>query len=323
MKIVLMTRNEWPLLRDWTLYHGHIFDFSNLYILDGSDMLDILDFLSYAKTELGVNVLHSNASLNNITDEVNAIMWNLRNTADFLIKLDTDEFLALHDHTYPYVVMNRSVRSHLDQLPLHGRKLKVGWVSIALPSEVSCAHDEYVIGTTNFSVPQKALFKTFFPAWNFLYVDLGSHHGAVGFPHNSHDNNTLGLSPEDFVHTGLLIIHYHYACFETYIAKQERVLLSHAYIQATDDTPSRLQRLGLLLKKHRQFASDHKVKSYVSYLRDPGRAKRAYYRRFRELPTRVPKFDLEESGFTFQHNQTFESSAVTDFLATLRKLGTV
>jgi hypothetical protein len=33
-KILVMTMNEWPLIRSWTLYHASIFGGENLYILD-------------------------------------------------------------------------------------------------------------------------------------------------------------------------------------------------------------------------------------------------------------------------------------------------
>jgi hypothetical protein len=36
MSLVIMVKNEWPILRKNILYHGHLLGFKNLYILDGS-----------------------------------------------------------------------------------------------------------------------------------------------------------------------------------------------------------------------------------------------------------------------------------------------
>lgn len=35
-KIVVMTKDEWPLIKSWVLYHARIFGGENLYVLDGS-----------------------------------------------------------------------------------------------------------------------------------------------------------------------------------------------------------------------------------------------------------------------------------------------
>jgi hypothetical protein len=36
LKLIMMVKDEWPLLKQWVLYHGELLGFHNLYILDGS-----------------------------------------------------------------------------------------------------------------------------------------------------------------------------------------------------------------------------------------------------------------------------------------------
>ena len=39
LKIFMMHKDEWPLIKSWILYHGFNFGFKNLYILDGDNLM--------------------------------------------------------------------------------------------------------------------------------------------------------------------------------------------------------------------------------------------------------------------------------------------
>ncbi len=94
IKIVLMTKNEWPLLRSWVLYHSHTFGIENLYIIDSSTLPVIRNFLETMRTR-GLQVLCEDLNLNDIEGKFNEVMRDLAPSSDLMIKLDTDEFLML------------------------------------------------------------------------------------------------------------------------------------------------------------------------------------------------------------------------------------
>jgi len=97
MKIVLMTKDECPPLMDWTLYHGKLIGFHNLYIIDSSTDKHCTSFLMHARDSFGVNVLFSPADLSQVETELNTVMGHLAGSSDFMIKVDTDDFVALYD----------------------------------------------------------------------------------------------------------------------------------------------------------------------------------------------------------------------------------
>lgn len=45
VQLYVMSRNEYPLIQSWVLYHGDRFGFENLHILDGSDDVKQIEFL--------------------------------------------------------------------------------------------------------------------------------------------------------------------------------------------------------------------------------------------------------------------------------------
>ncbi|KAL7531344.1 hypothetical protein ACHAXR_003989 [Thalassiosira sp. AJA248-18] len=66
VKIIMMTMNEWPLVKSWIFFHGEVVGFHNLYILDSSTDPRCLSFMRYARDILGANVIFADINLNEI-----------------------------------------------------------------------------------------------------------------------------------------------------------------------------------------------------------------------------------------------------------------
>jgi len=97
VKLIMMTMDEWPLIKSWIIYHGEVVGFENLYILDSSTDRRCLSFLRYARDILGVNVLFDDVNLNQLGGVLSSIAAHISGSSDFIIKVDTDEFLAVFD----------------------------------------------------------------------------------------------------------------------------------------------------------------------------------------------------------------------------------
>lgn len=212
LKIVLMTMNEWPLLKSWVLYHGSIFGFENLYILDSSIDANCISFLKRATASLGVHVFFSAGNLNTAASEISIIFHGIRKSCDFAIKLDTDEFLGM------YVSQNKSfmreeVVDYIDILPYDGRMYKVGWIALNVINQSCSLQDDVALTSEKFMTLTPTTFKSFFAAWTFQSIDLGSHYGRVQTFYDS----------ETFHSTNLAIYHYHNQCLERYIQNHRKV----------------------------------------------------------------------------------------------------
>mmetsp|Transcript_40992 Transcript_40992/g.98158 ORF Transcript_40992/g.98158 Transcript_40992/m.98158 type:complete len:574 (-) Transcript_40992:3299-5020(-) len=99
IKIILMCKNEWPLIRDWIWYHGEIFGFENLYVLDGSTTDNgnyrfTKPFLDQARDQYGVNVIFSPSSLSELMTEIVDLALAIAPSCDFIMKMDPDVYLT-------------------------------------------------------------------------------------------------------------------------------------------------------------------------------------------------------------------------------------
>lgn len=288
LKIFLMTRNEFGLLEEWIKYHGFLFGLENIHVLDGSD--DPRIFAIYDKyTAAGLNVHHSTTGLNGLAAELSGLMRAQRDSNSFLIKLDTDEFLA---YTRPALLRPRGrFQSALQRhylTPAAEKNALLAWCSNTLVdrkhrdkalcntdfghflAELPVTGQRYKASLTRLSVPRVeepprvcrdlteftpllfTHFKTFFHSASFLSVDLGSHEGT----------STVN---EGVIDTGLTVIHYQNTSVDDAMRRARQVLVSHRYIDE-QDTPEVQRRKLVALQKKGSFPSFHKVDLYLKHL---------------------------------------------------------
>eukprot|EP00957_Ditylum_brightwellii_P208925 15359552-Ditylum_brightwellii.AAC.1 len=86
VKLILMTMDEWPLLKSWVMYHGELLGYENLYIIDSSTNTHCISFLRYARDVLGANVLFSDTNLNEVEALLTEIGRKISGSSDFILK---------------------------------------------------------------------------------------------------------------------------------------------------------------------------------------------------------------------------------------------
>jgi len=278
-----MTKNEPELLESWILYHGYIFGLDNIYILDGSDDSRVLRV--YEKFQpLGLTVRFSSAGLNELADELTELMHLYKGKGNFLIKMDTDEFLA-HTPDANSIIENERIRSAIrnsaylrmknwllskegpaypseiklqitnfteffERLPVTGQGYKASFTCWSKPQSQSVKNicDEI----TNFSPLHKTDFKSFFHSSSFVSVDLGCHAGV--------SSNNSGV-----IETSLCIIHFCSTSVDDSVRRARQVLLSHGYISEQDSSKEQVLQLRRL-RLRGEIASFHKIDFYLQYL---------------------------------------------------------
>ena len=98
-KVIVYTKDEYDLIEDFLNYHGSIFGFSNLIVIDNmSSHPRVLEV--YKKyVSLGVTVIHNtHGSMRSMAATNTTVMSRIRQCfpkTKYLIPLDTDEFIAL------------------------------------------------------------------------------------------------------------------------------------------------------------------------------------------------------------------------------------
>jgi hypothetical protein len=234
-----MVKDEWPLVRQWVLYHGELIGFDNLYILDGSGDDRSIAFLVYARDHLGVNVMFTPANLNELEKELTDVADVVRGASAFVIKMDPDEFLTLNTKSSdcrsgsflmkdvdctlsPYALQEYLSDANNLASIADGQKLRIGFLAASPPNRELCdAGKGDEIGLLQFNLVSEALgFKTIFDSRSFRIVDLGGHKGDYFPPHDEKPDK----------HTPLSIIHVHSRCLEHEVANNRKAMTSHQYI---------------------------------------------------------------------------------------------
>lgn len=271
LKLFLMTKDEFELLEDWLDYHGHIFGFHNIYVLDGSTDTRISDIYDKYRPH-GLHVNHSRTGLNGLADELTSLMHAKKGSDSFLIKLDTDEFLAYTPAfstrtgnpsdwfcwpTHPINLRYRNCTSMATgfeelfaNLPIDGRRYKAALTAWSIPKTEPpprICHD-----LVEFTPLQYTHFKTFFHSHSFVSVDLGSHAGIAA-------NN------DGVIETGLTVIHYHSTSVTDSARRARQVLISHEYIHSADSITAQRHKLQSI-RSTGHVASFHKIDFYLHYL---------------------------------------------------------
>jgi len=241
-----MTKNEYLLIEDWIKYHGYLFGYENLYIIDASTDVRVLDV--YKKYQnYGLNLIYDKTDLNNLEKQLTFYMSKFGGEDSFLIKLDTDEFLAYNKNGY---LDNKNIRYLFDFLPVTGQKYKASYVISSIAQ--SDSYDRPCIELESFTAIQETVFKSYFHSKSFISVDLGSHAGQA-------------VNNEGYIGTVLSIIHYHDLGNKIILERTKNVLLSHNYINEEDDLDVQLQKLSKLVQLG-NVSSVHKIKIYLRYL---------------------------------------------------------
>lgn len=310
LKLVLMTKNEWPMLKSWVLYHGHLFGFSNLYVVSGCTDSEPLTFLHKVQKLLGVNVLHTTATLNEIGKEIESIMKSLQFSSDFITKLDTDEFISYFNTTTNELQPDR-VMHHLNHdLPYVGGKYKFGYRMCGFPIKPA-NRTEMELPVSSASVNESSVpgskagaeigIKLFEPVHTHNTLDApqvieyfqrptlenmkGNGKTLFASPtFGSFDlGNHRGLTLPSFrnisdYRTNLVNVHFHFQSHEQVQVNNRKALLSHGYISETDSTEIQIQKCQEWLLK--LPPSRHKIQDYLDYLRHPDLHEKLYYQRF-------------------------------------------
>ena len=263
LKLFLMTRNEIELIEDWLKYHGFLFGFENICILDGSDDQRVFDIYNKYKT-FGLHVKISSTGLNGLAEELTLLMHEEKGLNNFLIKLDTDEFLA---YTLPATLGDEIIQGNsflnkflsvsnfsefFEALPITGQRYQASFMTWSIPKHSYV--DNPAIELIEFTPIQLINFKVFFHSTSFLSVDLGAHVGE--------STNNMG-----YIHTGLSVIHFHSTSLSDSIRRARKVLISHDYIDTLDSIEIQYEKLSEIQARG-AVNSFHKISLYLLHLNE-------------------------------------------------------
>lgn len=279
------------MLEDWLRYHGRLFGMENLFVLDGSDDPRVLAIYEKYKP-FGLNVKYSSTGLNGLAQELTDYMHAYKGQDDFLIKVDTDEFLAwskpidrrLSSKTASSLRENfvrkfggfQGIASKLAKRVLNWifdrnlRNLDIlnsdfDTFFQALPVNGK----RYKAAITLWSIPKAgsstkpAREITEFTKPQFTHLKSFFHSDSfVSVDLGCHVGKSADMA--GFVDTGLVILHYHSVSVLDSVRRARQVLVSHEYIEQTDTADVEIKKLEPI--KESKGDSFHKVDFYLQHL---------------------------------------------------------
>jgi hypothetical protein len=195
-----MQKDEDYLLGPWLAYHGHMFGFQRLYVLDNGSMSSRANAVLRKFESLGVHVdrrFNTRDDFCRKGEIVGSVIRSLdvTNRFDFLMPLDCDEFVLLRT-PWGYTCQKDSILAYLETLLDEMLALRVPYQLANNPF----ARDFYTC--FNFT-------KTLFARGTFESLDVGYHAGTTkGRP---------GNRIVDLVH-----IHWHYPPHPTLASRSRR-----------------------------------------------------------------------------------------------------
>ena len=282
IKLIVMSKDEWPLLKQWVLYHGELLGFQHLYVVDGSTDKKTVEFLRNARDHLGVNVVFSKAGLNSIGLALSAVAREISRASDFIIKLDVDEFLVGNtgspecrttispaflnqsDCTLSPYAWNEAVHN-LRKNTNYGR-MRIGWQQVSKPRlEVCKAGHGDEPGLLQFrEVSPAKNYKAIADSKTVMFIDLGGHSNSFEEPFSE---------GEEF--TNAAVVHVHFRCLEHEVLNTRKACVSHGFF-GEEDTPevvlqNFLQSSGLNMSQvcgdlPCEGGSCHKKLFYIRYI---------------------------------------------------------
>ena len=206
-------------------------------------------------------------------------------SSDLILKVDTDEFLVIHDNT-----TNTLTTSFSDYLSGFARNenhplrlvdnSRVGYLQLAMPSEKVCEKD---IHSTPDKFPLTPVHFLGTHDYKMVYESKGMVMGAYDINLGGHASK---LHNDHWTKFG--IVHYHSRCVEIEVEICKRVLERHDYISSENTDQETKVKLAKKIDCSTedmcntcpfdvQFNSFHKAVFYLRWLDCPERTRKEYY----------------------------------------------
>jgi hypothetical protein len=272
-KVFTVTKNEYDLIEDFLRYHGALFGYDNVVVIDnGSTDPHVLDvYQRYIPKGVTV-VTRTGYRRDQQGEHFTEIMRQYKQSAEFLIGLDTDCFFSVRDSCDPTVIHPylRSLPQDCDIFAMKTFLMSVvdtaspNYANRKLVRPTGCTTFVRRNGYANVSNPH-----VFYRAANFVRTEVGNH-GGVSTTNRRH------YCPD------IAYIHYHDTGRQRLYERCRTILLGYGYIT---EGMTREQEWHAL-RTNTDGYGVHRQQQYLHYLESPD----AF---FREDPMPADTFHFE------------------------------
>lgn len=248
-KVLCMTRDEVDLIEDFIIFYGDMFGYHNVVILENNSK-DPHVFEVYKKYEpKGITVIPVSSYS---AGTMNHYMQIYKGTCEWLIPLDTDEFICVTEtkSTEPNII-----NAMLAEIPENITQITAKWAMAVI--------DEKSPDFINYSFPKPArqisrftynheyptTYKTIFRSSAFQCVSEGNHVGTCAY------GETM-VSPFSY-------LHFHFTGLKRQYERAKNLMNGYGYLDVEDNLFAQLMRIMPIGNVY----GHHRVAHYREYLK--------------------------------------------------------
>lgn len=258
VKIFTVTKNETDLVADFVKYHGRVFGYNNIILIDNNSSCPIVLQLYKQFQLLGVTIEHQPTYHGRSQGEAfTKFMKKYKGSCDFLIGLDTDEFLQFPDFLNYTTPCNTKQRFEEYFQSLKPKKIYTKFNVVTYFSSVVDPTSQHYIDhsfqrpatdiITFRQTPAKPI-KCFFRAESFLSTVNGCHNGKVS-------------SGQEVV-SDLCYVHFHDTGMRRSVERAREIIFGYGFADVDSHMDSQL----LSLQQVTSNIGSHRVLEYGLFL---------------------------------------------------------
>jgi len=206
-------KDEGNLLREWGMYHGAVFGYKALHIIDhASTDNQTKEALGFFRSK-GATVVYFNGSFLSKHEQLSELM--LQSSARFLVPIDVDEFLVMRDGR-TFVTDADAILHGFGSLPINGRRYRMASIharrcSLSPLDQDSVREFSRTREMKVFEAPKpiNCMSKSFFLRATFVKTDQGNHGGVTTMDAlDRRQRNIVQGCPYYHKNTSISILHY-------------------------------------------------------------------------------------------------------------------
>jgi hypothetical protein len=179
VKIFTMVKGEDDIVEDWVLYHGYLFGFENLYIIDNLSRDNTYPILLKLKKDYNINICRLGDYKKK--GEYMTMLFRQFCRNEYGIPLDIDEFLVYYDRSKNEISCSRDIiLNTLKHLP-RSEVYKMEYIQSKLTNKNGYTRAT-IEGNWGSYTPYNSFAKSFFHSSIFRgVIDHGNHYNTTNY----------------------------------------------------------------------------------------------------------------------------------------------
>ena len=286
-KVVVITKDEHDLIGDFLEFYGRLFGRENVVVVDngsaddGSAHAEAVQAAYREHRALGGDVRVDARPFVHAASFMSEHMRSLKGECEFLLPLETDEFIFLTDRAgdAAYATAREDVHAALRALPDDVSVMRYG---AFLGSSVDPADAGYASGA--YSRPVRQITRFHDQGWDKIVVRAARFEAMAQWCHHANVDGGRKVTSDR-----LGLLHFHAAGLRRLVERAAPVVAAYRYADTRAPLDEQLRALWPLVDA--PIACGHKVNYYASHLRRTS-ALRAFRQRLGRLPGSVEELEL-------------------------------